>query len=149
MADRIIPPFGGFVVYPDAGGNIFERMFGPANKPDPIDEPSAMTPLVDIYEDDSAVAVTTDLPGVCKEDVHVSITEGTLSNNAEVRREEHRGGHWVKRERRAGTFVRTLHLSGNVDPENISASVSDSVLRLTISKPKETESGRVDIDILQ
>ena len=148
MADRIIPPFGGFVGYPDAGGNIFGRMFGPANKPDPIDEPSAMAPLVDIYEDDSAVTVTTDLPGVRKEDVHVSVTEGTLSINAEVRREEHQGGHWVKRERRVGTYVRTLHLSGNVDPENISAGMNDGVLRPTISKPKKTESRMVDIYFL-
>ena len=147
MADRIIPPFGGFVVYPDAGGNIFERMFGSGHKPEPSDEPSAMTPLVDIYEDDDAVTVTTDLPGVRKEDIHVSVTEGALSINAEVRREERHGGHWVKHERRVGTYVRTLHMSGNVDPENISASLNDGVLRLTIAKPKKTESKKIEVAV--
>ena len=147
MAERIIPPFGGFVVYPDAGGNIFERMFGPGHKPEPSDEPSAMTPLVDIYEDDSAVTVTTDLPGVRKEDVHVSVTEGTLTINAEVHREERHGGHWIKHERRVGTYVRTLHMSGNVDPDNISANLNDGVLRLTIAKPKRTESKKIEIAV--
>ena len=147
MADRIIPPFGGFVVYPDAGGNIFERMFGSGHKPEPSDEPSAMTPLVDIWEDDDAVTVTTDLPGVRKDDVHVSFTDGTLTINAEVRREERQGGHWVKHERRVGTYVRTLHLSGNVNPDHISASLSDGVLRLSIAKPKRTESKQIQIAV--
>ena len=39
-----------------------------------------------------------------------------LTINAEVRRDERQGGHWFKRERRVGTHVRTLHLSGNVAP---------------------------------
>ena len=147
MAERIIPPFGGFVVYPDAGGNIFERMLGSGHSPEPSDEPSAMTPLVDIYEDDSAVTVTTDLPGVRKEDVHVSITDGTLSINAEVRREERQGGHWIKHERRVGTYVRTLHMSGNVDSDSISANLNDGVLRLTIAKPKRTESKKIEIAV--
>ena len=147
MAERIIPPFGGFVVYPDAGGNIFERMFGSGHNPEPSDEPSAMTPLVDIWEDDAAVTVTSDLPGVRKEDVHVSVTDGTLTINAEVRREERQGGHWIKHERRVGTYIRTLHMSGNVDPDNISASLNDGVLRLTIAKPKNTESKKVQIAV--
>ena len=147
MADRIIPPFGGFVVYPDSGGNIFERMFGGPRKQEPSDEPSAMTPLVDIYEDDDAVTITTDLPGVRKEDVHISLTEGDLSINAEVRRVEQQGGHWVRHERRVGTYVRTLHLSGIVDPSSISATLNDGVLRLTISKPKKTETKQIDIAV--
>ncbi|MCE2522862.1 MAG: Hsp20/alpha crystallin family protein [Rhodobacteraceae bacterium] len=147
MAERIIPPFGGFVVYPDAGGNIFERMFGSGHKPEKNDEPSAMTPLVDIYEDENAVTITTDLPGVRKEDVQVSITDGTLSINAEAHREEHQGGHWIKHERRSGTYVRTLHMSGNVDPGSISANLSEGVLRLTIAKPKSTEFKKIEIDV--
>ena len=147
MADRIIPPFGGFVVYPDEGGNIFERMLGSSRQAAPTDEPSAMTPLVDIYEDDDAVRVATDLPGVKREDVHVSYTDGTLSINAEIRRQERQGGHWIKRERRVGTYMRTLHLSGSVDPANIAASLNDGVLELTISKPKKTASKKIEIGI--
>ena len=147
MADRIIPPFGGFVVYPEEGGNIFERMLGSSRPAGPSDEPSAMTPLVDIYEDDDAVTVTTDLPGVRKEDVRVSYTDGALTINAEVRRPERTGGHWIKHERRVGTYVRTLHLSGNIDPDQISASLNDGVLQLTILKPKKSESKQIDIAV--
>ena len=48
MADKIISPFGGFVVYPDERGNIFQRLLGHERRR-PGHEPSAMTPLVDIY----------------------------------------------------------------------------------------------------
>ena len=147
MADRIIPPFGGFVVYPDEGGNIFERMFGGARQAGPSEEPSAMTPLVDIYEDDDAVTVTTDLPGVRREDVHVSYTDGAITINADVHRPQRQGGHWIKHERRVGTYVRTLHMSGNVDPNNIAASMNDGVLELTISKPRKSESRKIDIAV--
>lgn len=40
MTDKIIPPFGGFVVYSDERGNIFERMFG-HERAAPIEEPSS------------------------------------------------------------------------------------------------------------
>ena len=147
MADRIIPPFGGFVVYPEEGGNIFERMLGSSRPPAPSDEPSEMTPLVDIYEDDDAVTVTTDLPGVEKGDVSVSYRDGALTINAEVRRPERQGGHWIKHERRTGTYVRTLRLSGGVDPERISANLDNGVLELRIEKPKKGESKQIDIAV--
>lgn len=146
MAEKIIPPFGGFVVYPDDRGNIFERMFG-GDRPSPPEEPSAMTPLVDIYENDKAVLVTTDLPGVKKEDIHVSMTGDTLTINAEVKREERKGGHWIKHERRVGTYVRSLQLSGEVNPESITASFADGILELTIAKPKKAKAKAVPIKI--
>ena len=146
MADRIIPPFGGFVVYPEEGGNIFERLLG-GQRQAPSDEPSAMTPLVDVYEDDKAVVVTTDLPGVKKEDINVSVTDGALTINAEVKRQAREGGHWIKHERRIGTYVRNLHLSGAVDTGNISAQFTDGTLELTISKPKKSDSKTVQIDV--
>ena len=146
MAEKIIPPFGGFVVYPGDRGNIFERMFG-GERPAVPEEPSAMTPLVDIYENDKAVIVTTDLPGVKKDDIHVSMTGDTLTINAEVKREERKGGHWVKHERRVGTYVRSLQLSGEVNPDSIAASFGDGILELTITKPKNTKAKAVEIQI--
>ena len=146
MAEKIIPPFGGFVVYPDEGGNVFERMFG-GQRQGPSEEPSAMTPLVDVYEDDTAVVVTTDLPGVKKEDINVSVTDGTLTINAEVKRPAREGGHWIKHERRVGTYVRSLHLSGAVETDNIAAAFADGTLELTISKPKRSDSKTAQISV--
>ncbi|MGI9304910.1 MAG: Hsp20/alpha crystallin family protein, partial [Gammaproteobacteria bacterium] len=94
-----------------------------------------VTPLVDIYETGNAVIVTTDLPEVKKDDINVSMTGGTLTINAEIKRETRKGGHWVKHERRVGTYVRSLQLSGEVDPEKIEANFNDGILELTISKP--------------
>lgn len=146
MTDKIIPPFGGFVVYPDERGNIFERMFG-HERPAPIEEPSSMTPLVDIYEDDTAVTVTTDLPGVKKDDISVSMTGNNLTINAEVKREERTSGHWIKHERRVGTYVRSLQLHGDIDPKHIEASFSDGILELRIAKPKRAEAKSVEIKL--
>ena len=146
MTEKIIPPFGGFVVVPGEGGNIFERMFG-SHQQVVSEEPSAMTPLVDIYETDTAVIVTTDLPGVKKEDIRVSMTGGVLTLNAEVQREERKGGHWIKHERRVGTYVRSLQVSGEVDPDNIKANFRDGILELTIAKPKKAEAKTVQISV--
>lgn len=146
MAEKIIPPFGGFVVVPGEGGSIFERMFGSPTQ-GPSEEPSAMTPLVDIYEHDKAIIVTTDLPGVKKDDIHVSMTGGALTINAEVKREAREGGHWIKHERRVGTYVRNVQLSGEVDPDKIAANFNDGILELTISKPKKAEAKTVEISV--
>ena len=54
-------------------------------------------------------------------------------------------GHWLLRERRFGHYVRSIQLSGAVDAKNITASLKDGVLELTVPKPKKVEHQTISI----
>ena len=103
--DRITSPFGSVFVYSDEHPNVFEEVFGTPHPPR-RQAPSSITPPVDIYEDDKSVTLTVALPGAKKDDIHVSIADGTLTINAECGREEKEGGRWVRHERQVGKYVR-------------------------------------------
>ncbi|MGI9302248.1 MAG: Hsp20/alpha crystallin family protein [Gammaproteobacteria bacterium] len=146
MAQRITSPFGSVFLYPEQHRSPFDQFFGPAH-PTVEHEAESLAPPVDIYENDEAYSVMMDIPGAKKEGIHVSFSDGTLAVNADVPRQEKAGGRWVRHERRAGQYVRSLQLSESVDGKNISATYRDGILELTIPKPKRPEAQRVDIKV--
>lgn len=102
---------------------------------------SMMTPSfkVDISEDEQAIYVSADMPGMSKEDVKVSLEDDILCISAERKQEEEekkKGYHRI--ERTWGSMSRSFSVGENVDPENIVASYDNGVLKVTIPK-KEAE----------
>ena len=145
MAHRITSPFGTISIAPGQHDSLIEQVFhGPGEM---HREPEHNRLPVDIFEDDAKLVVTASLPGIAKEDVHVSLTEGVLTINAESKPDESRAeeGHWLRRERRHGQYVRTIHLTGSFNAEKISASLTAGVLEVTIPKPSKTKSVTIDI----
>ncbi|TLU82079.1 MAG: Hsp20/alpha crystallin family protein [Chlorobium sp.] len=102
---------------------------------------SMITPSfkVDISEDEKALYVSADMPGMSKEDVKVSLEDDVLCISAERKQEEEetkKGYHRI--ERSWGSMSRSFSVGENVDAENISASYDNGVLKVTIPK-KEAE----------
>ena len=95
-------------------------------------------PAVDVYETDGDVMVKAELPGVKKEDVHVSIEGETLTLKGEMRQsEEAKDDGYYRREMRFGSFHRTIPLPVPVKLDEISARFEDGIL--TIRCPKSVE----------
>ncbi|MCB1669179.1 MAG: Hsp20/alpha crystallin family protein, partial [Pseudomonadales bacterium] len=96
-------------------------------------------PRVDIKELDDHYEVTAELPGVKKEDVHITLEDGILSLEAEASQEdkEEENGKVIRQERRYGKYRRSFNLGGNVHEEDISASFENGVLKLKAPKAKE------------
>ncbi len=96
---------------------------------------SEWSPLADITETDEAFHVKAELPGVKKEDVNVSLSNGVLTLKGERKTEEETKDEKQHRiERFHGTFVRHFDMPDNIDQENISADYVDGVLELNIPK---------------
>ncbi len=93
------------------------------------------TPAVDILEDDDAVLVRVELPGVRPEDLHVDTRERMLTVRGE-RRLEHAGEpeRYHRRERSFGAFSRTFQLPEHVDGDGAVAVIADGVLTVRIPK---------------
>lgn len=145
MVGRITSPFGTISLFSGEHDNLIEQVFGRAQEAGQKPEDTVLA--VDIYEDDTQYVVKADLPGVTRDKVQVSLAENVLTINAEPRDLEGEGdGHWLRRERRYGHYVRSIQLGGAIDAENISASLTDGVLAVTVKKPGTVERRTIAID---
>jgi HSP20 family protein len=63
---------------------------------------------------------------------------------AELRKEE-KDKQFVRRERRYGSFSRSIPLPRGVDPEQIEADYQDGVLEVSIPMPAEEEGKKIQI----
>lgn len=98
---------------------------------------------MDVSEDDKAYTVHAEIPGVKKEDIHVSIEGNQVSISAEIKneREVKEGEKLLRSERYYGSVSRAFSLAQDVDEGAAQAKYADGVLELTLPK-KVVSSGR-------
>ncbi len=114
-------------------------------------QPQSWVLPVDVREDENAVEVAASLPGFAKDDIDVSVENGRLTIRAETsdaedaQETEHDG--YVVRERRSGSFYRTLRLSDRVDAAATTSRYTDGVLTVTIPKREESKPKRIEVAV--
>jgi HSP20 family protein len=91
---------------------------------------------MDVKESDDAYTVHADIPGVKKDDIHVSIDGNQVSISAETKeeKEEKKGEKVLRSERYSGKVVRSFTLAHDVDEAKAQAKYSDGVLELSLPK---------------
>jgi HSP20 family protein len=93
---------------------------------------------VDMFETDDSVVVKTAIPGVKAEDISVSVTGDTLTIKAESKEEEEvKRENYLRRERRFGSYCRSVALPGGLEADKADADYTDGVLTLTLPKAEE------------
>ncbi|MCY3742023.1 MAG: Hsp20/alpha crystallin family protein [Candidatus Poribacteria bacterium] len=103
-------------------------------------------PSVDISETDDTFEVRAELPGVAKDDLHVSVKDNLLTLSGEKRQENADDTQNYRRvERRYGSFQRKFTLPSEVATDDIKAEYSDGVLTLSIPKPEAAKPTEVPI----
>ena len=104
------------------------------------ESPSAFfAPRVDVRDKGDHFEITAELPGVQKEDIHLTLSEGVLTLEAEARQDdsEEKDGRIIRQERRYGKLMRSFNLGSEVHEEDISAEFSDGLLKLKAPKRSE------------
>jgi len=95
------------------------------------------TPAVDIKEEEDKLVVTTDLPGINKEDVEINLKEDMLEISAKSGREkETEEEGYLRRERAYTRFYRAVRLPTSVKDEGSTAKMENGVLTITLPKLK-------------
>ncbi len=102
---------------------------------------------MDVKEDESAYAVHADMPGVAKDDIHVTIDGNTVSISAEMKKSawQREGEKMLRRERYVGRVSRSFALEHEVDETAASAKYQDGVLELTLPKKLAVAARRLNI----
>ena len=103
-------------------------------------------PSVDVSETADNFEVRAELPGVSKDDLHVSVKDNLLTLSGEKRQENVDDTQNYRRvERRYGNFQRKFALPPEVETDDIKAEFSDGVLTLSIPKPEAAKPTEVPI----
>lgn len=123
-------------------GTLFDELFkdvapGFFIKPlhgDPL--PTASQIRIDVNENDKEFAVQAEIPGVPKEDIHVSIDGNTVTLQAEVKQHDKQtdGERVLRSERYFGAVSRSFQLPAEIDEGAAKAKYENGILRLTLPK---------------
>lgn len=110
----------------------------------PATENGFFAPRVEVKEKKNRYLITAELPGVKKEDIHVTLENGILTIEAESNQEdkEEKDGKVIRQERRYGKLMRSFSVGNNVKQEDIKAKLDDGLLKLEVPKGKEADQPR-------
>ena len=104
-----------------------------------------VVPPVDVFENDNAITLLADLPGVTREQLHVRVDGGNLLLEATAATAGPENMQLVYGEAQCPAYRRQFTLSRELDTSRIEAQLRDGVLRLTIPKAEEARPRRIDV----
>ena len=104
------------------------------------------TPLGDLEELDDAWLLRVELPGVKRDDIDIQVAGRRLTVRAE-RKETERKGVLRRTTRTTGRYYLEVALPGEVDPDDVEATLDDGVLTVRVPKPEAERGGQRRIAI--
>ncbi|MCX6922254.1 MAG: Hsp20/alpha crystallin family protein [Verrucomicrobia bacterium] len=109
---------------------------------------SGWTPALDLHEDKDNLFVKVELAGMKREDIEVSLHEGSLSISGERKSEQkHQDTEVYRAERFFGRFQRTVTLPTPVAADKVKAQYKDGVLTITLPKTEEAKPKHIDVNV--
>ena len=101
---------------------------------------------VDIYEDENAVTVEMQVPGIDSEKVEIEVADNHLHiSGSREEKEEKKEKHYYRKEIRRGSFERVVVLPCAVDESKTRAEFQDGVLKITLPKVKGKEPSKIKV----
>jgi HSP20 family protein len=109
---------------------------------------SGWTPALDVHEDKDNLVVTVELPGMKKDEIDISLHDGTLSISGERKADKNYENAEVYRaERFIGRFQRSVTLPSPVAADKVRAHYKDGILTVTLPKTEESKPRQIDVQI--
>ena len=132
-----LSPFRGFYDVQSEMNRMFDEVFGSlarTGRRQQGETPSQWAPALDVLQEDGDILVRAELPGVKQEDVDITYQNGvlTISGVRKAEQEKEGSGYYV-RERRYGSFRRSMSLPEGTDESSITARFQDGVLEVRVA----------------
>lgn len=107
---------------------------------------STRIPQLDVIDQDKEILIRAEMPGVEKKDIDVSLTNNTLNIKGSCSHESTtQKSNYVRCERSAGNFSRSLAIPEGVDTSKITAHLKDGILEIVL--PKEEAMQRRSVEV--
>ena len=109
---------------------------------------TAWVPPVDIFEEDHAIRIMAEIPGVRPEDVKLTVENNVLTIQGSKQQVAEEGTDRVHRyERTYGAFERSFTLPTTVDANAIQASYENGVLTVTLPKVEKAKPRQIEVQV--
>ena len=113
-----------------------------------LDAPDVRAGLrFDVREDEKSYTFETELPGIAKDDIDITLEDGVLAISAEKKSESNvndEAGYHL-RERRFGLVERSFRIPLPVNEDNVQAALKDGVLTVTLTKVEAPQPRRIEV----
>lgn len=107
---------------------------------------SSAIPEVNLYENESEYRIVAKMPGVKKEDVAITCKDKTIKIAGEKKVEKNEKAQYHLRERREGTFERSVLLADRIDADKIEAQMQNGFLMIKVPKKEEAQPKKIEIN---
>ena len=104
-----------------------------------------LLPQTDMYEENGRLVLKTELPGVNKEDLDITLEGDRLTIKAEKKEETVEGTTHHARERYYGQYLRSITLPYPIKEEKVSATLEEGVLEINLPKAEEVKAKKIEI----
>jgi len=146
-------PFREFTQVQERLNRVFGDAYGRAPIGPAVDEgltaSGAWVPPVDIYENGQhELVLKAELPDVSREDIELTVDNGTLVIKGEKRlSSEAKDDQFHRIERHYGTFSRSFSLPNKVDSSKVSAEYKNGVLTVRLPLREEAKPRQIKVDV--
>ena len=106
---------------------------------------SGWSPALDLYQSNDNMIAVVELPGMRKEEIEISLHDGTLTIAGERKSETPNGEKAERSERYVGKFRRSITLHARVDANRVSATYRDGILTVTLPKAEEAKPKQIQV----
>lgn len=107
-------------------------------------------PRMDMKETEDAYSVKLTMPGIDKENLDISISDGVLTVKGETKEDEEKEGEngtWLVREHKHFAYYRSVRLPSEVQADKAEAEYKNGVLYLTLPKAEEVKPKSIPVKI--
>jgi len=134
---------------------IWEDLF-PSRKPEAApwkrqaagQEQATVSPAIDIIDRTDEIVVRAEMPGVAKDDIDISLQDGTLTIKGEVKEEAgQKEGNYTYSERNYRFFARSLNIPFKIKQDGIKATLKDGVLSVQLPKVVEEQPRKITVEV--
>jgi HSP20 family protein len=126
--------------------NAFDRLFDSSFFEPGLDFNITGQLALDVTEREDKFEVKAVIPGVNPDDLQVTFANNTLTIRGETKDEqEKKDARYHLKERRYGSFSRSVTLPTNIQPEDIAASYEAGILTLRLPKTEDVKPKRIPI----
>ncbi len=139
-------PFRELAALQNEMGRWMNQVAGGVASPTGNGQSSTWLPAVDVWETDTELVLSFDLPGIEEDKIAVELDDNVLTVTGERERtQEHTNDRFYRFERRFGQFSRSVTLPAGIKEDDIEANYRDGVLEIRVPKPEEQKPKRIQI----
>jgi len=140
-------PFREFAQLQDRINRVFSNTYG--QNDDGLTTSGTWAPPVDIYQNgDHEVVLKAELPDMTREDIDITVDNGTLTIRGEKKfSNEVKEESFHRIERRYGAFSRSFSLPQTVDTGKVGAEYKNGVLTVRLPLREEAKPRQIKVDV--